>query len=476
MRGELSNYPHPVMSETNLLPEPKFLPELHPTYRPAILANRAFEEAARDTGSPVDIGIALEQADGSVFHHRTVVFPGDHALTENNFRHVERIVKFLLWQRGGWKIHLSGAESLVPRLQEHYRANAFGKFDDDVIGVRNNGQSIEVVGCAELPAEHSEARPIGRNLDGCRIGFDLGGSDRKAAAVIDGEVKFSEEIVWDPYFEPNPDYHYKGIMDSLKRAAEHLPRVDAIGGSAAGCYSHNRVTWASLFRGVGPELFDEKVRGMFLKIAEQWGVPLDVINDGEVTALAGSMAMGKNGVLGIAMGTSQGGGYIDMEGNITTWLSELAFAPVDLHPEAPADEWSGDLGCGAQYFSQQAVGRLLPASGIEYDETLKLPEQLKIVQALMEQGDERALKIYDAIGIYLGYSLAHYAEFYDYESVLLLGRVTSGPGGEHIIERSKEVMEAEFPDLAKRIKFHIPDENEKRHGQAIAAASLPKIS
>ena len=93
----------------------------------------------------------------------------------------------------------------------------------------------------------------------------------------------------------------------------------------------------------------------------------------------------------------------------------------------------------------------------------------------MEEGDERARKIYDAIGIYLGYSLAHYSEFYDFEYVLLLGRVTSGSGGELIIERSKEVMEAEFPELAKRIKFHIPDETEKRHGQAVAAASLPKI-
>jgi len=463
------------MSETSLLPEPKFLPELHPTYRPAILANQAFRESARETNSAVDVGIALEQADGSVFHHHTVIFPADHRLAENNFRHIERIIKFLLWQRGGWKIHLSGANDLVPRLQDYYQTNTFGKFDDDVIGVKNNGHSIEIIGCTELPKKHSEARPIGRNLNGCRIGFDLGGSDRKAAAVVDGEVKFSEEIEWDPYFEPDPDYHYQGIMNSLKRAAEHLPRVDAIGGSAAGCYSHNRVTWASLFRGVEPNLFDEKVRDMFLNIGREWGVPLEVLNDGEVTALAGSMAMGKNGVLGIAMGTSQGGGYIDMNGNITTWLSELAFAPVDMHPNAPADEWSGDLGCGAQYFSQQAVGRLLPASGIDYDSTLKLPEQLKIVQALMEQGDERALKIYDAIGIYLGYSLAHYAEFYDYEYVLLLGRVTTGPGGEHIIERSKEVMEAEFPSLAKRVKFHIPDETEKRHGQAIAAASLPRI-
>jgi len=463
------------MSETSLLPEPKFLPELHPTYRPAILANQAFRESARETNSAVDVGIALEQADGSAFHHHTVIFPADHRLAENNFRHIERIIKFLLWQRGGWKIHLSGANDLVPRLQDYYQTNTFGKFDDDVIGVKNNGHSIEIIGCTELPKKHSEARPIGRNLNGCRIGFDLGGSDRKAAAVVDGEVKFSEEIEWDPYFEPDPDYHYQGIMNSLKRAAEHLPRVDAIGGSAAGCYSHNRVTWASLFRGVEPNLFDEKVRDMFLNIGREWGVPLEVLNDGEVTALAGSMAMGKNGVLGIAMGTSQGGGYIDMNGNITTWLSELAFAPVDMHPNAPADEWSGDLGCGAQYFSQQAVGRLLPASGIDYDSTLKLPEQLKIVQALMEQGDERALKIYDAIGIYLGYSLAHYAEFYDYEYVLLLGRVTTGPGGEHIIERSKEVMEAEFPSLAKRVKFHIPDETEKRHGQAIAAASLPRI-
>ena len=475
MLGDASNYPRPVLSEINLLPEPKFLPELHPIYRPAILANRAFEQAARETGSAIDVGIALEQADGSVFHHRTVIFSADHGLAENNFRHVERLVKFLLWQRGGWKIHLSGADNLVPELQEYYRTNTFGQFDNDVIGVQNNGHSIVVTGCTELPAEQSEARLIGRNLNGCRIGFDLGGSDRKAAAVVDGEVKFSEEIAWDPYFEPDPNYHYEGIMDSLRRAAEHLPRVDAIGGSAAGCYSHNKVTWASLFRGVEPEDFDAHVRNIFTRIAAEWNVPLEVLNDGEVTALAGSMALGKNGVLGIAMGTSQGGGYIDMDGNITTWLSELAFAPVDMHPDAPADEWSGDLGCGAQYFSQQAVGRLLPASGIEYDKTLKLPEQLKIVQALMEQGDERALKIYDAIGIYLGYSLAQYAEFYDYVYVLLLGRVTTGPGGEHIIERSKGVMAAEFPDLAKRVKFHIPDETEKRHGQAIAAASLPRI-
>ena len=139
------------MSDVNLLPEPKFLPELHPTFRPAILVNRAFEAAARDTGAAVDVGIGLEQADGSVFHHRTVLFPADHELEPNNFRHLERMVKFLLWQRGGWKIHLSGADAYVDRLQDYYRTNEFGKFDDDVIGVKNNRNSLEVVACAELP-------------------------------------------------------------------------------------------------------------------------------------------------------------------------------------------------------------------------------------------------------------------------------------------------------------------------------------
>ncbi len=464
-----------MMSETSLLPEPKFLPELHPTFRPAALANRAYEKAAEATGTPVDVGVGIEQTDGSVFHHGTKVFPEGHELAKHNFRQVERMAKFLKWSRGGRRIHLTGPAHLADQLQGYYREHPFGQFDNEVIGKRNFGHPLEAVNCEELPAANAETRPIGRNLDGCRIGFDLGGSDRKAAAVIDGEVVFSEEIVWDPYFQKDPNYHYEGIIHSLKRAAEHLPRVDAIGGSAAGCYSKNRVTWASLFRGVPDDVFDAEVRDMFIKIGQEWKVPLDVINDGEVTALAGSMALGKNGVLGIAMGTSQGGGYIDPNGNITTWLSELAFAPVDHHPSAPPDEWSGDLGCGAQYFSQQAVGRLLPASGIEVEEGLTLPEKLKVVQALMEKGDERAHKIYDAIGIYLGYSLAHYDDYYDYEYVLLLGRVTSGPGGEVIIEKSKEVMAAEFPELAERIKFHIPGETEKRHGQAVAAASLPKV-
>jgi len=297
------------------------------------------------------------------------------------------------------------------------------------------------------------------------------------AAVIDGKVVFSEETVWDPYPQPDPQYHCDGIMDSLKRAAAHLPRVDAIGGSAAGVYVNNRVKVASLFRGVPPDVFQRRVRDLFLELRKAWNdVPFEVINDGEVTALAGSLALKQNAVLGIALGTSTAGGFVTAEGTITSWLNELAFIPVDFNPSAPVDEWSGDYGCGAQYFSQQCVGRLLSVSGIEVASGMSLPEKLKHLQELMAQGDYRAAKIYQTIGAYLGYASAHFADFYDFEHLLILGRVTSGEGGRIILKVARQVLKAEFPDLANRIHLHLPGEKDRRHGQAVAAASLPDLN
>jgi predicted NBD/HSP70 family sugar kinase len=266
-------------------------------------------------------------------------------------------------------------------------------------------------------------------------------------------------------------------MDSLSKAAAHLPRVDAIGGSAAGIYLNNRVKVASLFRGVPKDVFERRVRDLFLEISKAWGdVPFEVMNDGEVTALAGSMALRRNRVLGISLGTSTAGGYVDADGHITSWINELAFVPLDYHPNAPRDEWSGDYGCGVQYFSQQAVGRLLAPAGIEIEPKLPLPEKLQHVQKLMQAGDARAGKIYRTVGTYLGYGVAHFADFYDLENVLILGRVTSGPGGDVIIAEAREVLVKEFPELSEKISFHIPDEKEKRHGQAVAAASLPSLA
>ena len=464
------------VSEGLPLPAPRIPPALDTQFRPAALANRAFRAALKSSGAAQPLRLALEQADGSVFHFPMEIFPETHPGAAGNFTYIERLVKFLLWSWGGWRIHLDGSARLAAQLQNHFHATATGKFDSNIIGEKIYDRPIEVVATRDLPPARAATKPLGRHLDGCRIGFDLGGSDRKVAAVIDGRVVFSEETVWDPYFHPDPQYHFDGLMDSLRKAAAHLPRVDAIGGSSAGVYVNSRVKVASLFRGVPAHLFNERVKDLFFEVQRAMGgVPMEVVNDGEVTALAASMSLGKNAVLGLALGTSLAAGYVTREGSITTWLNELAFAPVDYHPAAPCDEWSGDYGVGAQYFSQQAVGRLLVPAGIEVDDKLPLPEKLKQVQALMAQGDERAKKIYQTIGTYLGYAIAHYADFYDFDHVLILGRVTSGAGGDAIIEGAKEVLCVEFPELSARTAFHVPDEKDKRHGQAVAAASLPQI-
>jgi predicted NBD/HSP70 family sugar kinase len=287
-------------------------------------------------------------------------------------------------------------------------------------------------------------------------------------------VVFSEEIAWDPYFEKDPTYHIEGVHDSLKRAAAHLPRVDAIGGSAAGVYVNNEVRAASLFRGVPADLFEKHIRRMFFTLQDRWGgVPFEVANDGEVTALAGSMSMNDNAVLGVSMGTSLAGGYVTPTGNITTWLNELAFAPIDYRPDAPRDEWSGDIGCGVQYFSQQGVGRLAARAGFTFPDKTPLPEQLIAVQNALKAGDVRARAIYDSIGVCFGFAIAHYADFYDVRNLLVLGRVVSGEGGEIILARATAVLKDEFPALAEKIRLRTPDEKSKRHGQATAAASLP---
>ena len=467
-----------VVTENHGLPliAPKVLPPLDAHFRPAVLATHAFVAAARATRNPLPVRLALEQTDGSIYHFNTVIFPDSAAQAAGNYTHLERILKFLLWSRGGWRIYFDGSASLAAQLTAHYRDDATGRFDSDMVGSKMFDHPLEVVNTRDIPPERTQSQPLGRHLDGCRIGFDLGGSDRKAAAMIDGKVVFSEETVWDPYFHPDPQYHYDGIMDSLKKAAAHLPRVDAIGGSAAGIYVNNRVKVASLFRGVPPDVFNQRVKNLFLDVKQAWnGVPFEVVNDGEVTALAGSMSLGRNSVLGIALGTSTAGGWVNGEGNITSWINELAFVPVDYNPNAACDEWSGDYGVGAQYFSQQAVGRLLPAAGIDTPTDLPLPEKLKLVQSLMTQGDTRAKKIYETIGVYIGYQIAHFADFYDLRNLLILGRVTSGQGGDIILATARETLKIEFPGLAKQIELHVPDENQKRHGQAIAAASLPEI-
>ena len=234
---------------------------------------------------------------------------------------------------------------------------------------------------------------------------------------------------------------------------------------------------ASLFLKVPEDLFNEKVKDIYIRAAKEIGdVPLVVCNDGDVTALAGAMSLEDNNVLGIAMGTSEAVGYVDEKGNITGWLNELAFVPVDASPAAMVDEWSGDIGCGVKYFSQDAVIKLAPAAGINLAESLSPAEKLKEVQKLMETPGSPAEAIYRSIGVYLAHTLALYYDLYHYKYVLLLGRVMSGRGGDLLLETCKAALAEEYPEVAEAIRITLPDEKFRRVGQSAAAASLPELA
>ena len=451
--------------------------KLDPQFRPLSIVCREMRENTKENGQ--DLVIAVERNKGYTTTYKTRIYKDGTGHDEENFRFVERLSKSLLWVSGGYKIIIAGSETVGEKIKAAFSYGGSRDFDVRFMErVYEEKFEVKSVALSDAPKDKSAAAPIGRHLDGCRIGFDAGGSDRKVSAVINGESVYSEEVVWFPKTNSDPDYHYAGILEAMKTAASHMPRVDAIGVSSAGVYVDNRIMVASLFLKVSDEDFERKVKNMYLDVAKEIGenIPIEVANDGDVTALAGAMDLGDDSVLGIAMGTSEAGGYVDPQGNITGWLNELAFVPVDFCENAMVDEWSGDYGCGVKYFSQDGVIKLAPFAGIELDEKLSPAEKLKVVQGLMKEGDERAAAIYDTIGAYFGYAIAYYSEFYDIKHVLIMGRVTSGEGGVILLERAQEVLDKEFPELSKKIKLHIPDENSRRVGQSVAAASLPKLN
>jgi predicted NBD/HSP70 family sugar kinase len=463
------------MATPLFLPVPRFIPPLDPSFRPASLANRAFRAQVEQSDGGIPLLIALERGQGEVSRYETRIFSPGHPQASANLMYVERLLKFLLWQRGGWKVWVGGSPAIAEHLREIYSPDGRRCFDHDFMGRQVYEQEFTVLSCAleDVPASRESGKRLGRHLDGCRVGFDLGASDRKASAVMDGKVIFSEEIVWEPRKHSDPSYHYHEIKAALLSAAAHLPRLDAIGGSSAGILIDNRPMVASLFRAVPADRYAE-VRNLFLRLRAEFGVPLEVINDGDITALAGAMSLDDTAVLGIAMGSSEAAGYVNPAGQILPWLSELAFAPVDYSPTAPADEWSGDQGVGAQYFSQQCVFRLAPRAGIEIPAAISDAERLLFVQNLLEAGHPGAAQIWESMGYFLGYALAHYAEFYDVRHILILGRCTSGRGGNLILDNAARVLTHEFPDLAGRLQVQLPDEKSRRVGQSIAAASLPE--
>lgn len=424
-------------------------------------------------GADHPIKVAVEREDGLISVRESFIRGGNFA--EADLRYVERLVKFELWSIGGFRVYICGADDIAQKLAQMYSPTGSRAFDHEFVGdVYEKPLEVIAVSEADFPAANEAAKRIGGHMEGCRIGFDAGGSDRKVSAVIDGEAVYSEEVVWHPKVTEDPTYHYDEIVTALKTAASKMPRVDAIGVSSAGTFVGNSPMVASLFIKV-PRDRREEVKSIYDRAGQAIGdVPLVVANDGDVTALAGFMSTGHGNILGVAMGTSEAVGYVNADGNVLGWINELAFAPVDLSPDAMQDEWSTDFGVGCKYFSQDAVIKLAPRANIILDPEDTPAEKLKVVQALANEGNEDALDIYRSIGCYLAHTLVLYSSFYEIETLLVLGRVASGAGGDLLISECNRILEEEHPELAAQITVTLPDEKMRRVGQSVAAASLPE--
>ena len=447
----------------------KNLPALDPDFIPFGVWASAYE-----AGAERPFKIAVERENGLVTVYETKLRGPEFA--EANYRYAERCVKMLLWSIGGWRVYLCGDDAAAKQMQDAYRMGGTREFDVGFMqDVYERPFEIVISDEAHFPAAHEQTRKVGGHTNGCRIGFDAGGSDRKVSAVIDGETVYSEEVVWHPKTSENPQYQYDGIVSAFKTAASKMPRVDAIGVSSAGVFIGNAPMVSSIFLKV-PRERREAVKTIFDRAAKEIGdVPIVVANDGDVSALAGAMSLHEGAVMGLAMGTSEAVGYVNADSNLLGWFSELAFAPVDLNEHAMRDEWSGDLGVGCKYFSQDAVIKLALAAGIALAERLTPAEKLKEVQKLAEQGVSYAQDIFKSIGVYLGHTLCLYEMFYDVRNLIVLGRVASGVGGDLIVAECRRVLNEEYPELAQKLCVMLPDENFRRVGQSMAAASLPEV-
>ncbi|HZI32034.1 MAG TPA: ROK family protein, partial [Candidatus Binatia bacterium] len=223
--------------------KPRIIPPLDPGFLPPVLFNHNCVKAAKASGKSAPLVIGIERENALLSRFETVV---RNDSDPDTLRYVERLVKILLWARGGWKIWLGGPKHLGEYIQKIYCSTGERKFDTDLMSrVYEKPFEVAATDADSVPPAKELTASLGGHLDGCRIGFDLGASDYKISAVKDGEAVYTDEFPWNPKDEPDPQYHYEHITSGLKKAAAHLPRVDAIGGSSAGVIVGNKFMVAS---------------------------------------------------------------------------------------------------------------------------------------------------------------------------------------------------------------------------------------
>jgi len=484
-----------------LLARPKVPAPLDPNFSPVVLAKRQYMKAIEGCTAFVDtLSWAMPRCDGCG-RQSIPVFPEGHEDIDASIYMAGVWIQEMMWQRSASELQLAGPKTICNALCAAFSKGGMYEYEVEampkVCGTVDAPFKVSIVDEASMPENKDTPQICGKNANGCRLAFDLGKSDIKVVAVHDNEVKYSKETEWD-VTNPDPEYHYKAIMDAMKFGKEALPRIDAIGGSATGTVGPgNEATWCDIFPNVPPDVYKAKVVDIFNRIGKDIAgrddVPIKVINDGEVTALAAVQKLGGKGkVLGISMGSSEGGGYANEDGNLMGWINELCYIRLDLNPMAPSDPWTKGChsGISHMYLGQRGATKLAAAGGVELPEeqTYPHPEMctirhenhaqcLKAIQKAMTDPakEPRCRLIYETCGVYLGYGIAQYTEFYKIDNIMILGRVSKGAGGAIMLAKAREVLQKEFPEIPP-IEFHEADDHFKAVGQCIAAAALPTVA
>jgi len=485
----------PPAARRLLLVKPKIVAPLDPKFSPLILGKKKYLEAVKDCTDTLEW--ALPRADGCA-RYSLKVFPDGHKDARASSYLAGVLIQEMLWQRSASELQLCGPPKLCKAVKNMFSPGGMYEFEiksmPNVCGTPEHAFEAKIVeSAADLPANKDTPQVCGTDANGCRLAFDLGKSDIKTVAVKDNVVLDSKETEWD-VTNPDPQYHYDAILKAMKETAAKLPKIDAIGGSATGTVSgDNEATWCDIFPNVPPDVYKEKVVDIFKRLAKEMAgdVPLKVINDGEVTALAAYKKIQAGNIMGISMGSSEGGGYANADGNLIGWINELCYIRLDLNPRAPTDPWSkgAHTGLSHMYLGQRGATKLASKGGVTVPDNMKYPHAdmctikhdnhaqcLKLIQEAMknEEKEKEARKIYETVGVYLGYGLAQYCEFYKIDHVMILGRVSKGNGGDIMLDTAKKVLAEEFPEFAG-IQFHTADDHFKAVGQCIAAAALPTL-
>lgn len=449
--------------------ELKNIPPLEPDFVPIMLWTKEYLAEARDA-----FAVAITGENGRRAVTRTRI-RNDGKHQEADRFYVRHLVKSLLWLYGGYRVTIIGAKTMYDYLNEIFSREGAGHFEIEFME-KVYGQSFHMENLIAIPRENATPRFMPKHLNGYRIGLETSNSNRHVVAIANGRVVYNEEVLWHPSEESDPDYHYRGIMDSIHSAARRLPRIDGIGIASAGVHFDGEVRDGTLFRSISPEDFDQKIRTVFTRVATAMNCNnLHILNEGDVSALSCAMSLDFDGILSLSMGSTQATGYIDNDGNVSNWLNELAYIPIDINPDAVQEVDSGDRGCGVDYFSRGGLLRLARLAGIYLRPDQNEAEQVRSIQVKAELEETKAVQVFQSLGVALGHTLGYYHSMYQFQCVLLLGRIMAGAGGDLVFNAAQKVLAEEYPIVASQIIISLPEENNQRVSHAVAAATLPEI-